>query len=117
MFETLKNFWNRFRLSILTLFLFLTWLFTVWQLDLIRDQFIHAAIFFAENGNPDPFGAAMWQASFGFPPFAWFGISFSLQTSFDLMYFCQAIVVFLLVVIIFYQLFKRRRQKTEDRAA
>lgn len=77
--------------TILVLFLFLTWLFTIWQVDLMRHLFIYEC-----KDMEDA-----WNLQFGFPPFSWFGITFPLQTSFDLMYILQTIVIFILVSLIY----------------
>jgi len=89
----LKLLWiiTKYKKVIAVLFLFLTWIFTLWQIDLMRHLFIY------ECSNMED----AWRVRFGFPPFSWFGIDFPLQTSFDLMYICQAIVVFILISLIY----------------
>jgi len=88
---------TKYRKILLILFFTTTWIFSLWQLDLIRDLFIDQTILITRN-NPELshseiFERVMWNTRFGFPPLSWFGIEFSLQMSFDLMYFLQAIIL------------------------
>jgi len=81
----------KFKKIALTAGLVSSFIFALWQLDLIRDLFIDHAIRLARE-NPglsasEIFEKVLWETRFGFPPLSWFGIEFSLQTSFDLMYF------------------------------